>query len=61
VEFFGQSALDGASSGKTNVTVTPGFRFWFIPENSLSFGVDLPISSAPAVHSVVRATYILNF
>jgi len=61
VEFFGQTALDGASSGKTNVTITPGFRFWFIPENSLSFGVDLPISSRPAVHSVVRATYIMNF
>lgn len=61
VEFFGQSTLDGASSGKTNITVTPGFRFWFIPENSISFGVDLPISSKPAVHSVVRATYIMNF
>ena len=61
VEFFGQSSLDGANSGKTNITITPGFRFWFIPENSLSFGVDLPISSKPAVHSVVRATYIMNF
>lgn len=61
VEFFGQSALDGANSGKTNVTVTPGIRFWFIPQNSFTVGVDLPISSKPAVHSVVRANYILNF
>jgi hypothetical protein len=61
LEFFGQTALDGASSGKTNVTITPGIRFWFIPENSISIGVDLPISSKPAVHSVVRATYIMNF
>ncbi len=61
VEFFGQTFLDGASSGKTNVTVTPGFRFWFVPENSISFGVDFPVSRQPAIHSVYRATYILNF
>jgi len=61
VEFFGQTFLDGASSGKTNVTVTPGFRFWFVPENSISFGVDFPVSSKPAIHDVYRATYILNF
>jgi hypothetical protein len=61
VEFFGQTFLDGANSGKTNVTITPGFRFWFVPENSLTFGVDLPISSKPAIHSAIRATYIMNF
>lgn len=61
LEAFGQTFLDGANSGKTNVTLTPGFRFWFIPENSISFGVDLPVSHAPAVHNVYRATYILNF
>jgi len=61
LEFFGQTLLDGPSSGKTNVTVTPGFRFWSIPENSISFGVDLPITHLPAVHNVYRATYILNF
>ena len=61
LEFFGQTFLDGASSGKTNVTVTPGFRFWFVPENSISFGVDFPVSSQPAIHNVYRATYILNF
>lgn len=61
LEFFGQSFLDGANSGRTNVTLTPGFRFWFIPENSISFGVDFPLSRAPAIHNVYRATYILNF
>jgi hypothetical protein len=61
LEFFGQTFLDGPNSGKTNITVTPGFRFWFIPENSISFGVDLPITHLPAVHNVYRATYILNF
>ena len=61
LEFFGQTFLDGASSGKTNVTVSPGFRFWFIPENSISFGVDFPVSHLPAIHNVYRATYILNF
>ena len=61
LEFFGQTFLDGANSGKTNVTVTPGFRFWFVPENSISFGVDFPVSGRPAIHNVYRATYILNF
>jgi hypothetical protein len=61
LEFFGQSFLDGPNSGKTNITVTPGFRFWFIPENSISFGVDFPITHTPAIHNVYRATYILNF
>ena len=61
LEAFGQTALDGASSGKTNVTLTPGIRFWFIPENSISLGVDFPVSSAPVIHNVYRATYILNF
>ena len=61
LEAFGQTALDGASSGKTNVSLTPGVRFWFIPENSISLGVDFPVSHAPAIHNVYRATYILNF
>ncbi len=61
LEAFGQTFLDGTSSGKTNVTLTPGVRFWFVPENSFTFGVDLPVSRAPAVHAVYRATYILNF
>ena len=61
LEGFGQTFLDGPNSGKTNVTLTPGFRFWFIPENSISFGVDFPVSHLPAIHNVYRATYILNF
>ena len=61
LEAFAQTFLDGSNSGKTNVTLTPGFRFWFIPENSISFGVDFPVSHLPAVHTVYRATYILNF
>ena len=47
--------------GKTTVSLTPGIRFWFIPENSFTFGVDLPVTHAPAFHSVFRANYILNF
>ena len=61
LEAFGTTILDGANSGKTTVSLTPGIRFWFIPENSFSFGVDLPVTKAPAFHSVFRATYILNF
>jgi hypothetical protein len=61
LEAFGTTILDGASSGKTTVSLTPGIRFWFVPENSLTLGVDLPVSHAPAFHTVFRATYILNF
>ncbi|HTO76236.1 MAG TPA: hypothetical protein VMQ61_09180 [Thermoanaerobaculia bacterium] len=61
LEAFGTTLLDGASSGKTTVSLTPGIRFWFIPENSFTFGVDLPVTRAPAFHTVFRANYILNF
>jgi hypothetical protein len=61
LEAFATTILDGANSGKTTVSLTPGFRFWFIPENSFSVGVDIPVTKAPAFHSIFRATYILNF
>ncbi|HYB53363.1 MAG TPA: hypothetical protein VEG84_05830 [Thermoanaerobaculia bacterium] len=61
LEAFGQTPLDGASSGKTTVSLTPGIRFWFVPENSFTVGVDLPVTTVRSFHSVVRATYILNF
>ncbi len=61
LEAFGTTLLDGANSGKTTVSLTPGIRFWFIPENSFTFGVDLPVTHAPAFHEIFRANYILNF
>jgi len=61
LELYGTTPLDGNSSGKTVLTLTPGIRFWFVPKNSLSMGVDLPVSNGPSFNAVWRATYILNF
>ncbi len=61
VEAYGTTDLDGSHAGRTIVTLTPGVRFWFVPENSLTAGVDLPLSHDPPASAVYRATYILNF
>ncbi len=61
VEAYGTTDLDGSHAGRTVVTMTPGGRFWFVPENSLTAGVDLPLSHDPPASAVYRATYILNF
>jgi hypothetical protein len=61
LEGFATTILDGTSSGKTSVSLTPGIRFWFVPENSFTLGVDFPMTKAPTFHTVFRATYIMNF
>ncbi len=61
LEAFGTTVLDGSSPGKTAVSLTPGVRFWLLPEHSLILGLDLPVTHAPSFHRVFRATYILNF
>jgi hypothetical protein len=61
LELYGTTPLDGASAGKTVLSLTPGVRFWFVPKNSLSLGVDLPVSHSPPYSAAWRATYILNF
>jgi hypothetical protein len=61
LEAYATTLLDGATAGKTTVSLTPGVRFWFLPQNSLTLGVDVPVSHAATYHTVVRATYILNF
>lgn len=61
LETFASTPLDGAKQNKTVFTLTPGIRFWFVPENSLSLGVDLYVSHDPPNSAVYRATYILNF
>lgn len=61
LEAFATTDLDGAKSGHTVVTVTPGARFWFLPENSLTLGVDVPVSGPHPFDDVYRVTYILNF
>jgi len=61
LELYGTTPLDGTSSGKTVLSLTPGIRFWFVPKNSLSLGVDLPVSHSPPYSAIWRGTYILNF
>ena len=61
LELYGTTPLDGASAGKTVLSLTPGVRFWFAPKNSFSFGADLPVSHDPPWSVVWRSTYILNF
>jgi hypothetical protein len=61
LELYGTTALDGDAAGKTVLSLTPGVRFWFVPRNSLTAGVELPISQYPPWSVVGRATYILNF
>jgi hypothetical protein len=61
LELYGTTTLDGDNAGKTVLSLTPGVRFWFVPKNSLTFGVELPISQYPPWSVIGRATYILNF
>ena len=60
VEFAGVTALDGSAAG-TTISITPGIRFWFLPKNSLTFGIDFPVTNNPAYSIVYRLNYILNF
>jgi hypothetical protein len=61
LEAFSTTDLDGSKAGHSVATVTPGVRFWFYPENSLTLGVDVPVSGPHPFDHVVRVTYILNF
>lgn len=61
LEAYATTLLDGATAGKTTVSLTPGVRFWFTRQNSLTLGADFPVSHAPTYHTVFRATYIMNF
>jgi hypothetical protein len=60
LEFAGVTNLDGTASG-TTISVTPGIRFWFVPKNSVTFGIDFPLTTNPAYSVVYRLNYILNF
>jgi hypothetical protein len=61
LELYGTTPLDGASEGKTVLSLTPGVRFWFVPKNSLTLGAELPVSHSPPYSVIWRGTYILNF
>jgi len=61
LELFATTDLNGPTPHHTAVSLTPGVRFWFVPDNSLTFGVDFPVSYPHPYSEVYRITYILNF
>ena len=61
LEAWMETALDGAPAGKLNFTLTPGVRFWFLPENSVILGVDIPLNNSAPYSATWRATYFLGF
>jgi hypothetical protein len=68
-ETFAQTDLDGPTTGRTFVTVTPGMRFNFGnilsskmgTDNAVMMGVDLPISDYQPWSATWRFTYIKAF
>ncbi|MGO8970752.1 MAG: hypothetical protein ACLQDQ_14430 [Myxococcaceae bacterium] len=60
LEFAGVTNLDGSAAG-TTISITPGIRFWFARNNSITFGIDFPLTTNPAYSVVYRLNYILNF
>jgi hypothetical protein len=69
LESFGQTDLDGATSGHTVVTMTPGVRFnlgksdrvRFGNDNWLLFGADIPVSGPRPYDVGWRFSYIKNY
>jgi hypothetical protein len=61
LEAYATADLDGDNKGVYVVTLTPGIRFWFLPKNSFTMGVDFPVTDNPPFREVYRFTYILNF
>ena len=60
LEFAGVTNLDGSAAG-TTISITPGIRFWLARANSITFGIDFPLTTNPAYSVVYRLNYILNF
>ena len=61
LEMFATTDMDGNTAHHTAVSLTPGIRFWFAPQHSLTFGVDFPVSQPHPSSEVFRVTYILTF
>ncbi len=61
VEIFGTTDLGGSYSGKTVVTLTPGFRTSLGHSQILMAGVDLPVSHPRPYNWALRVTYIITF
>jgi hypothetical protein len=61
LEAFATTDLNGTTAHHTAVSLTPGVRFWFLRDQSLTLGVDVPVSQPHPNSEVFRITYILNF
>ncbi len=61
LELFAVTDINGTTRHQTVATLTPGFRFWFAHENSLTLGIDFPIGQSHTLGEVFRITYILTF
>ncbi len=61
VEAYGKTLLDGEHKGRTNVYVTPGFRFTLGGKHVLMFGVDIPAGGPRPNDELFRFTWIANF
>jgi hypothetical protein len=61
VEGYGKTLLDGDHSGRTTVSLTPGFRFTLASRHILMFGLDVPVAGPRSNDNVFRITWIANF
>lgn len=61
VEGYGRTDLDGATSGRTVLTLTPGVRATIAHRHIVMVGVEFPLTDPEPFDHVVRLTYILNF
>ena len=61
VEAYGKTLLDGEHAERTNLWLTPGFRFTLSSRHILMFGVDIPVDGPRPNDQLFRFTWIANF
>lgn len=61
LETYAKTDLDGPRSGRSMVTLTPGFRFNVAHRHIFMFGVDLPVSEPRPFQQTFRASYLCSF
>ena len=61
VEAAGKTLLDGDYSGRTVLSLTPGFRFTLGGRQIFMVGADVPVAGPRAFDTLYRLTYIYNF
>jgi hypothetical protein len=61
LEAYAVTDLDGNTSGRTVVGLTPGIRFTLARHHVFIFGADIPLNGPKPYDDLFRATYIYNF